>query len=253
MSDAAICLDDRWAASRHVHYREFDGELVMLDLDRGQYFAIDGTGVRMWHDLAAGRSLAEIAHDLAREYDVAESIVAADCLRLASDLIRRGLLVRKDATGRGLSERSTRLVHLVSRAALRLMSPRHAKLIAEGVGWMLPPLGGTADARIAMKILSDSGTCLTRAFAIASRLQGAQIVIGVDPSSKPVRSAHAWVEFEGTVIETVSTMDDGFRESARSVAEIARLSSTRHRVARTSTLSFRAALHQVTELFRRFR
>jgi hypothetical protein len=93
--------DDRWAASSHVHCREFDGELVMLDLESGQYFALEGSGVRMWEGLAAGRSPSEIARDLAREYDVAESVAATDCIRLAEDLVGRGLLVRKDGSERG--------------------------------------------------------------------------------------------------------------------------------------------------------
>ena len=148
------------------------------------------------------------------------------------------------------SDGPTRLVHLVSRAAVRLTSPRRAKSLADRVAAMLPPLRGLADAKIAMKVLGNSGTCLTRALAVASRLPGAEIVIGVDPTVKPIPAAHAWVEFRGIVIETAPPTGDG---AARHVAEIARLSATKHRAARASALTFAVALHQVTELFRRFR
>jgi hypothetical protein len=161
------------------------------------------------------------------------------------------------------SERSTRLVHLVSRVAVRLASPLQAKSVSDALAAMLPPLRGAAEAEIAMKGLGDSGTCLTRALAVASRLPGAEIVIGVDPSRRPISSAHAWVEFKGRKIETVPIGTAGpARVDARehwagegpcSLAEIARLSATRHRPSQPSAQSFDAALRHLTELFRRFR
>ena len=154
-----------------------------------------------------------------------------------------------------LSERSTRLVHLLSRVAVRLASPLQAKALSDAVAAMLPPLRGAAEAEIAMKTLADSGTCLTRALAVASRLPGAEVVIGVDPSRGPISSAHAWVEFKGHKIETVpieTAAPAEASESLSSLAEIARLSATRHPPSQPNTQSFDAAFRRVTELFRRF-
>lgn len=100
-SDRTVRLDDRLTASSNVHCREFDGELVILDLESGQYFALDGAGVRIWEALAAGKSLAEVAQDVAGEYDVPESAAATDCLHLAQDLVDRGLLLRREGSTRG--------------------------------------------------------------------------------------------------------------------------------------------------------
>jgi len=146
---------------------------------------------------------------------------------------------------------------------VRLTSPLQAKLASDAVAAMLPPLRGAAEAEAAMKWLGDSGTCLTRALAVASRLPEAEIVIGVDPSRRLVSFAHAWVEFKGRKIETVpietaapariDAKEQPAGEAPWSLAEIARLPATRQRLSQPSTRSFDAALRHLTELFRRFR
>ena len=76
-----------------VHTRVFDGELVILDLRRGEYFALDTIGTRLWCGLEAGRSLHELAGEISGEYDVTADEVCADLVHLENELIARGLLV----------------------------------------------------------------------------------------------------------------------------------------------------------------
>ena len=77
----------------HVHAREFDGELIIVDLERGDYFGLDEVGSRMWQGLASGRSPAEVVDGLLAEYDVEKSRLSVDVLHLVKDLLARGLLV----------------------------------------------------------------------------------------------------------------------------------------------------------------
>jgi hypothetical protein len=79
--------------SDHVRTRWFEDELVMLDLRGGEYFALDTIGGRMWDLLAAGKNPGQVAADLAADYDASESQILSDCLKLAEDLLERGLLV----------------------------------------------------------------------------------------------------------------------------------------------------------------
>jgi hypothetical protein len=51
------------------------------------------------------------------------------------------------------------------------------------------------DARVAANSLDRQGTCLSRALAVAARLEGGEVVIGVD--ARGAVMAHAWVEVEG--------------------------------------------------------
>lgn len=110
-------------------------------------------------------------------------------------------------------------LHGIAWVTLRLSSPMRAARIVRRVGNWLPALK-RADARAALSRLGARGTCLTRSLAVAARVPGAKVVIGVarpgtgSVTSSPASSmAHAWVEVEdeplrasdpaGTVIVTL--------------------------------------------------
>lgn len=90
-----IGRDGRVVASPHVRYRQFDDELVVLDLGGGDYFSLNRTGARMWIGLVSGRTPAEVAADLAVEYEVGLQALLSDCIALADELLERGLLDRR--------------------------------------------------------------------------------------------------------------------------------------------------------------
>ncbi|MCR8746858.1 lasso peptide biosynthesis PqqD family chaperone [Romboutsia lituseburensis] len=49
---------------------DLDGEIVMMDLDKGQYFALNGVGSRIWQELEQPIKVGEIVDTLIGEYDV---------------------------------------------------------------------------------------------------------------------------------------------------------------------------------------
>ena len=90
----------------------------------------------------------------------------------------------------------TRLLHGVARAALRITTPLRAFAIVRRVAVCLTPYSDREVAVGESKALERSGTCLSRAITIASRLPGARVAIGVDPA-RIGAFAHAWVETAG--------------------------------------------------------
>jgi hypothetical protein len=88
-----IGRNDRVVVSPNVHTREFDGELVVLDLARGEYFGLDETGLRVWNLLSAGQPVAQAAAVIATEYGVDDDRVTADVMALVENLVARGLVV----------------------------------------------------------------------------------------------------------------------------------------------------------------
>jgi Coenzyme PQQ synthesis protein D (PqqD) len=76
-----------------VHARQFDEELILLDLSKGQYFALDELGARLWSGLEAGRKVEEIAQDVVSDYDVTFDRALADLVALGDHLIAEGLMV----------------------------------------------------------------------------------------------------------------------------------------------------------------
>ncbi len=78
-----------------VHARMFAGELVILDMDRGEYFAMDEIGATLWAGVEAGKTLEQIAEDVVARYDVALPQALTDLAALRDELLDRGLLVKE--------------------------------------------------------------------------------------------------------------------------------------------------------------
>jgi Coenzyme PQQ synthesis protein D (PqqD) len=90
-----VGADDRVAVPSYVKFRAFDDEVVLLDLNGGQYFALNATGTSIWQALAGGRTPREAAAALVEEFETDRERALFDCIALAEDLIERGLLERK--------------------------------------------------------------------------------------------------------------------------------------------------------------
>jgi len=88
---ANLSLDDRLTPSEHVVVRELGGEIVMLDMQRGMYFGLNGVGTRAWTVFAAGGSLRDAKDALLAEYDAPPSVVQPELLRFAAELCEHGL------------------------------------------------------------------------------------------------------------------------------------------------------------------
>ena len=83
---------DRFTATENVHFVQFDEEMILLDLAQGEYFSLNDVGSRMWTALVAGRAPEEIARALTSDYDAEPDVLLRDCLAIAAELVRRGLL-----------------------------------------------------------------------------------------------------------------------------------------------------------------
>jgi sulfur transfer complex TusBCD TusB component (DsrH family) len=94
--DGATWKHGRVRCADAVHARLFDNELVILDLAKGEYFALDDLGARLWSGLEAGRSVEQLAQEIVAEYDVTLDRALADLVALGDDLVARGLLVRDE-------------------------------------------------------------------------------------------------------------------------------------------------------------
>jgi hypothetical protein len=109
-------------------------------------------------------------------------------------------------------------IHWIARVALRVQPPLRAKRTVDRIARGLRPLRGVAEAHQAAQMLGGAGSCLSRAVAIASRLPGAHVVIGVDRWRSVRASAHAWVEVAGAPIganEVNESAGEDYQEIAR--------------------------------------
>jgi hypothetical protein len=79
----------------NVFTREFQGELVVLDLEGGDYYGLDDLGRRLWEGLTQGKSPAEVAADVVADFDVPLATVEADFTTLTEELIQRKLVLAR--------------------------------------------------------------------------------------------------------------------------------------------------------------
>ncbi len=85
--------DRTYRVAQDVQTRRFHDELVLLDLVRGEYFALDEVGSTVWEGFARGLTVAEVVATLTAAYDTDASRIEADVLAFTDELLGRQLLV----------------------------------------------------------------------------------------------------------------------------------------------------------------
>jgi Coenzyme PQQ synthesis protein D (PqqD) len=75
---------------------ELHDEGVLLNLETGEYFGLDGVGMEMWKLLRANGDVGAARAALLEQYDVAEDVLAKDLDELIAKLAARKLLVVAD-------------------------------------------------------------------------------------------------------------------------------------------------------------
>lgn len=87
------CAESRLRISPSVYARPFGDELVLLDFGRGEYFGLDEVGAEIWHAIAAGETLGDVAERIATRYEVTRETALGHIVDLAAHMIGQGLLV----------------------------------------------------------------------------------------------------------------------------------------------------------------
>ena len=85
-------LEMKLTIPEQVIFRQMGDEMVLLDLESGLYFGVDGVGQRIWETFAEGRNLEEAIAVVVAEYEVEEAQAQADVIAFVRNLVDRGLL-----------------------------------------------------------------------------------------------------------------------------------------------------------------
>lgn len=88
-------IDETTRLKRTSHLLETDvhGEVVALDVEKGQCYGLDSIGTEVWRLLEQQTSVQEICNNLASKYDVDIQTCRADVMKLVGDLHEEGLLI----------------------------------------------------------------------------------------------------------------------------------------------------------------
>lgn len=83
----------RYMANPDAVTQRVSGALVLLHVESGQYYSLDGVGERMWELLTQGQTLEAVAQTLSVEYDAPLEQILQDVKELTEELSRERLLL----------------------------------------------------------------------------------------------------------------------------------------------------------------
>lgn len=86
----------RMARSRNALGEVVDGELVLLNLDSGEYFGLNRTGTRIWELLGETTDLDEVHRALLGQFAVDPEVLRRDLEELIAELEQAGLVRETD-------------------------------------------------------------------------------------------------------------------------------------------------------------
>jgi hypothetical protein len=96
-STALSSLQLRVRVPEQVLMRQVGEEMVMLNLERENYYGLNPVGARLMQIAESGATLEQISERLLEEFDAAREQVQGDVRRIVAELIAAGLLERDAA------------------------------------------------------------------------------------------------------------------------------------------------------------
>jgi hypothetical protein len=75
-----------------VTWRELGGDVVILNVETGLYFGLDGSGGQMWRELVEHGSVEKAFEALKQQFDVAPDELRHDLDDLVKRLVEKGLV-----------------------------------------------------------------------------------------------------------------------------------------------------------------
>lgn len=92
LSNRSSLLSAKVAIPRHVVYRSFPNETVVLNLQTGKYHGLNATAGSMLLELEKAASVGAAAQSLASAFGASPDLVEHDICALCRDLMDRGLI-----------------------------------------------------------------------------------------------------------------------------------------------------------------
>lgn len=86
---------DRFKVNPSVRTRALDDELILLDLNQGEYFSLNGTGREVWAALEQGSDLATVEQLVSARWPIQREDAGPMITGLVRDLLDRGLIARE--------------------------------------------------------------------------------------------------------------------------------------------------------------
>jgi hypothetical protein len=91
-SQPDIRLDDIVCQKSGIVAADVDGKKVMLSIEKGKYYGLDGIGSRIWELIEQPDTIRQVVAELLKEYKVEETTCRKDVLTYINILYAKGLV-----------------------------------------------------------------------------------------------------------------------------------------------------------------
>lgn len=92
MADRELTLDTLVTANPGLMVSEVEGELVMMDVEKGSYYGLDPVAARIWQSVQQPTSVGDVCAQMLEHYDVEPETCQTEVLAFVVDLERAGLV-----------------------------------------------------------------------------------------------------------------------------------------------------------------
>ena len=94
-------------SSARLEVNEIDGELVILNLDNGYYFTIEGVGADIWALVERGATRESIVQAISEQYGIGSELVRPEVMDFLEKLTDEGLLETSETTTEASNDASS--------------------------------------------------------------------------------------------------------------------------------------------------
>lgn len=82
----------RYRRSPEMVHSSIDGEVVMMSVDKGEYFGLNAMGSRIWELLEKPHSVVELCRELMRNFEVDQETCQAEVSRFLGEIADQKLV-----------------------------------------------------------------------------------------------------------------------------------------------------------------
>ena len=87
-----LTLDSYICRTSHPLSTEIDGEVVILETSKGNYYTLDAIGADIWQRIAAPAQVGALCAELHAKYDAEIAVIRRDVLAVLVQMVDEGLI-----------------------------------------------------------------------------------------------------------------------------------------------------------------
>ena len=91
-TDDMVLADLTITVPKGVLFQDLGDEVVLLEVESGEYYGLNDVGARMWSLLQQGQPVSQVLSTLHEEYEASEQRLRADLKQFLNQLQSRGLI-----------------------------------------------------------------------------------------------------------------------------------------------------------------